>query len=38
MSAICSRELALLIHKEKLRLLEGLVLEILEEQLWYSVT
>jgi hypothetical protein len=28
----------LLIRKEKLGLLEGLVLEILEERLWYIVT
>jgi hypothetical protein len=36
--AICSRTLALLIRKEKLGLLEGLVLEILEERLWCNVT
>jgi hypothetical protein len=33
-----SRALALLLHKEKLGLLKGLVLEVLEEQLWHSVT
>jgi hypothetical protein len=33
-----SRALALLLHKEKLGLLEGLVLEVLEEQLQHSVT
>jgi hypothetical protein len=33
-----SRALALLLHKEKLGLLEGLVLEVLEERLWHSVT
>jgi hypothetical protein len=33
-----SRALALLLHKEKQGLLEGLVLEVLEEQLWHSVT
>jgi hypothetical protein len=33
-----SRALALLLHKEELGLLEGLVLEVLEEWLWYSVT
>jgi hypothetical protein len=33
-----SRTLALLLRKEKLGLLEGLVLEVLEEQLRYSVT
>jgi hypothetical protein len=32
------RALALLLHKEELGLLEGLVLEVLEEWLWYSVT
>jgi hypothetical protein len=31
MGAKLSRALALLLHKEKLRLLEGLVLEVLEE-------
>jgi hypothetical protein len=30
--------LALLLLKEKLGLLEGLVLEVLEEHLWHSVT
>jgi hypothetical protein len=33
-----SRALALLLYKEKLGLLEGLVLEVLEERLWYSIT
>jgi hypothetical protein len=33
-----SRALALLLHKEKLGLLEGLVPEVLEEQLWHSAT
>jgi hypothetical protein len=33
-----SRALALLLRKEKLGLLEGLILEVLEEQLWHSVT
>jgi hypothetical protein len=33
-----SRALALLLYKEELGLLEGLVLEVLEERLWYSVT
>jgi hypothetical protein len=33
-----SRALALLLCKEELGLLEGLVLEVLEERLWYSVT
>jgi hypothetical protein len=33
-----SRALALLLHKEELGLLEGLVLEVLEERLQYSVT
>jgi hypothetical protein len=33
-----SRALVLLLHKEKLGLLEGLVLEVLEERLWHSVT
>jgi hypothetical protein len=33
-----SRALALLLCKEERGLLEGLVLEVLEEQLWYSVT
>jgi hypothetical protein len=33
-----SRALALLLCKEKRGLLEGLVLEVLEERLWYNVT
>jgi hypothetical protein len=33
-----SRALALLLRKEELGLLEGLVLEVLEERLWYTVT
>jgi hypothetical protein len=33
-----SRALALLLYKEEWGLLEGLVLEVLEERLWYSVT
>jgi hypothetical protein len=33
-----SMALALLLRKEELGLLEGLVLEVLEEWLWYSVT
>jgi hypothetical protein len=33
-----SRALALLLCKEKLGLLEGLVLEVLEERLRYSIT
>jgi hypothetical protein len=33
-----SRVLALLLHKEKLGLLESLVLEVLEERLRHSVT
>jgi hypothetical protein len=33
-----SRAPALLLHKEKLGLLEGLVLEVLEERLRHSVT
>jgi hypothetical protein len=33
-----SRALALLLHKEERGLLEGLVLEVLEERLQYSVT
>jgi hypothetical protein len=32
------RALALLLHKKKLGLLEGLVLEFLKERLWHSVT
>jgi hypothetical protein len=38
MGAKWSRAIALLLRKEELGLLEGLVLEILEERLWYSVT
>jgi hypothetical protein len=38
MGAKCSRALALLLRKEKLGLLEGLVLEVHEEWLWHSVT
>jgi hypothetical protein len=38
MGAKWSRALAMLLHKEKLGLLEGLVLEVLEEQLRHSVT
>jgi hypothetical protein len=37
MGAKCSRALALLLCKEERGLLEGLVLEVLEERLWYSV-
>jgi hypothetical protein len=33
-----SRALALLFCKEKLGLLEGMVLEVLNERLWHSVT
>jgi hypothetical protein len=33
-----SRALALLLRKEERRLLEGLVLEVLEERFWYNVT
>jgi hypothetical protein len=33
-----SRALALLLHKEERGLLEGLVLEVLEERLRYNVT
>jgi hypothetical protein len=33
-----SRTLSLLLRKEELGLLEGLVLEVLEERLWYNVT
>jgi hypothetical protein len=33
-----SRALALLLHKEKLGLLEGLVPEVLKQWLWHSVT
>jgi hypothetical protein len=38
MGAKWSRILALLLRKENLGLLEGLVLEVLEEQLRHSVT
>jgi hypothetical protein len=38
MDAKWSRALALLLRKEELGLLEGLVLEVLEEWLRYSVT
>jgi hypothetical protein len=38
MGAKWSRALALLLHKEKLGLLEGLVMEVLEEQLQHSVS
>jgi hypothetical protein len=38
MGAKWSRALALLLRKEKLGLLKGLVLEVLEEWLWHSVT
>jgi hypothetical protein len=38
MSAKWSRALALLLHKEQWGLLEGLVLEVLEERLQYSAT
>jgi hypothetical protein len=38
MDAKWSRALALLLGKEELRLLQGLVLEVLKEQLRYSVT
>jgi hypothetical protein len=38
MGAKWSRALALLLHQEKLGLLEGLVLEDLEERLRHSVT
>jgi hypothetical protein len=38
MGAKWSRALALSLHKEKLELLQGLVLEVLEEWLWHSVT
>jgi hypothetical protein len=33
-----SRALALLLRKEERGLFEGLVLEVLEERLWYNVT
>jgi hypothetical protein len=38
MEAKWSRALALLLCKEERGLLKGLVLEVLEERLWYSVT
>jgi hypothetical protein len=38
MGAKWSRALALLLCKEERGLLKGLVLEVLEERLWYSVT
>jgi hypothetical protein len=38
MGAKWSRALALLLRKEKLVLLEGLVLEVLREWLWHNVT
>jgi hypothetical protein len=38
MGAKWSRALALLLHKEELGLLKGLVLEVLKERLRYSVT
>jgi hypothetical protein len=38
MGAKWSRALALLLRKEKLGLHEGMVLEVLEELLWHSVT
>jgi hypothetical protein len=38
MGAKWSRALALLLCQEKQGLLEGLVLEVLEEQLWHGVT
>jgi hypothetical protein len=38
MVAKWSRALAWLLRQEKQGLLEGLVLEVLEEQLWHSVT
>jgi hypothetical protein len=38
MDAKWSRALALLLRKEKVGLLEGLVLEVLKEWLWHSVT
>jgi hypothetical protein len=38
MGAKWSRALALLLRKEELGLLEGLVLEVLEERLRYSIT
>jgi hypothetical protein len=38
MGAKWSRALALLLCKEERGILKGLVLEVLEERLWYSVT
>jgi hypothetical protein len=38
MGAKLSRPLASLLHKEKLGLLEGFVVEVLEERLWHNVT
>jgi hypothetical protein len=38
MGAKWSRALALLLRKEELGFLEALVLKVLEERLWYSVT
>jgi hypothetical protein len=38
MGAKWSRALALLLCKEERELLEGLVLEVLEERLWHTVT
>jgi hypothetical protein len=38
MGAKWSRALALLLRKEEWGLLEGLVLEVFEERLWYNVT
>jgi hypothetical protein len=38
MGAKWSATLALLLWKEERGLLEGLVLEVLEERLWYNVT
>jgi hypothetical protein len=38
MGAKWSRALALLLRKEKLGLLESLVLKVLEERLWHIVT
>jgi hypothetical protein len=38
MGAKLSWAIALLLRKEKLGLLEGLVLEVLEEWLWHSIT
>jgi hypothetical protein len=38
MGAKCSRGLALLIHDEKLGLLESFVLEVLKNWFWHNVT